>query len=658
MYIRTICLAVFLASFNGLSAQNSDLDTLTRQIELGEVTVVTVSGSETLTPDSPSVFFSSDAASVASVISGIHLINFGARGEASLSIRGFDIRNVPVFIDGIPVYMPYDGYLDLGRITLTGSSQLSVSKGFTAIGFGTGTLGGAINIVNRRPKEKFEFLASAGYGSGNREKTSFGIGSNFGKFYISGNFSSEKQDFYPLSAKFDTTNLPGTERGNERDNSWFNDLNLSVKAGFTPNASDEYSFNYIYQHSEKGIPPYSGRDTRQQERYWQWPEWHKNSLYFIAKKRTGDRSFLTLRTYYDDFGNTLDSFDDNTYTSQTRRYAFTSIYKDYSLGSNFEFTISPVPAYTLKFSGQVKNDHHAEYNLGEAQRNFSDLTGTTGFESGYRFSNKLKLIGSFAFAARKGLVADDYNSIDSTISPMSVSKSPGITAQIAGHFSPAEGHLIVIGAYKKDRFATMKERYSYRAGTGLPNPELKSEKANELEVTYNGSFGDYLKINSAIFYTDLKDAIVAVYDTSSMLTQAKNTGRALSYGIELGADLQMGSFASLQASYTFIKMKNITEPDLFFVHIPENELSFTLQILPFKKIGGSVNMRYMSDRYSTSYGTTAGSFYTLNLQCIYRINRMLQLKAGIENLLDQSYELAEGFPAAGRTFFGSLQVRI
>ncbi len=38
----------------------------------------------------------------------------GGRAEQTFYVRGFNARRVPVFIDGIPVYIPYDGYIDYG----------------------------------------------------------------------------------------------------------------------------------------------------------------------------------------------------------------------------------------------------------------------------------------------------------------------------------------------------------------------------------------------------------------------------------------------------------------------------------------------------------------------------------------------------------------
>jgi iron complex outermembrane receptor protein len=37
-----------------------------------------------------------------------------SRNEEMIYLRGFDPRQVPVFVDGVPLYVPYDGYVDFG----------------------------------------------------------------------------------------------------------------------------------------------------------------------------------------------------------------------------------------------------------------------------------------------------------------------------------------------------------------------------------------------------------------------------------------------------------------------------------------------------------------------------------------------------------------
>ncbi|MCS5517457.1 TonB-dependent receptor plug domain-containing protein [Pseudomonas qingdaonensis] len=71
-------------------------------------------------------------------------------------MRGFDRLQVPVYIDGIPTYVPYDGNIDLGRFTTYDLSRIQVDKGFASLLYGPNTLGGAINLVTRRPVQEFE----------------------------------------------------------------------------------------------------------------------------------------------------------------------------------------------------------------------------------------------------------------------------------------------------------------------------------------------------------------------------------------------------------------------------------------------------------------------------------------------------------------------
>ena len=101
-------------------------------------------------------------ADAANLIPGVTASVTGARSEQTLYVRGFDIKHVPIFLDGIPIYVPYDGYPDLARFTTFDLSELVVSKGFTSVLYGPNTMGGAINMVSRRPERTFEGNAGAG----------------------------------------------------------------------------------------------------------------------------------------------------------------------------------------------------------------------------------------------------------------------------------------------------------------------------------------------------------------------------------------------------------------------------------------------------------------------------------------------------------------
>jgi iron complex outermembrane receptor protein len=77
---------------------------------------------------------------------GVTLHRMGARNEGMVYVRGFDLRQVPLFIDGVPVYVPYDGYVDLDRFVTDDLSEVRVTKGLTSVLIGPNALGGAINL--------------------------------------------------------------------------------------------------------------------------------------------------------------------------------------------------------------------------------------------------------------------------------------------------------------------------------------------------------------------------------------------------------------------------------------------------------------------------------------------------------------------------------
>lgn len=75
------------------------------------------------------------------LLSGITVSNM-SKNEKRIYVRGFDARQVGLFIDGIPVYVPYDGSVDLNRFTTADLAAIQVAKGFSSIAYGPNTLGG------------------------------------------------------------------------------------------------------------------------------------------------------------------------------------------------------------------------------------------------------------------------------------------------------------------------------------------------------------------------------------------------------------------------------------------------------------------------------------------------------------------------------------
>lgn len=103
-------------------------------------------------------------------------VSTNSRNEKTLTVRGFDSRQVPLYIDGIPVYVPYDGYVDFDRFTTADLAGIQLSKGFSSVAYGPNALGGAINLVSRRPGRAFEGDFTAGLGRAGEQQAALNLG--------------------------------------------------------------------------------------------------------------------------------------------------------------------------------------------------------------------------------------------------------------------------------------------------------------------------------------------------------------------------------------------------------------------------------------------------------------------------------------------------
>jgi len=111
----------------------------------------------------------------------------GNRNETALYIRGFSSNGqVPIYLDGIPMYVPYDGYIDLNRFLTSDYSEVQVSRGFSSPLLGPNALGGTVNLVTREPLKKFEGDLAIGTFSGNVLLSSLRVGTRQTRFLAQG----------------------------------------------------------------------------------------------------------------------------------------------------------------------------------------------------------------------------------------------------------------------------------------------------------------------------------------------------------------------------------------------------------------------------------------------------------------------------------------
>lgn len=591
-------------------------------------------------------FNRSDVGAALDLLPGV-AVSTNSRNEKTILVRGFDARQVPLFVDGIPVYVPYDGYVDFGRFGTADLAAIQVAKGYSSVAYGPNALGGAINLVTRRPTRAFEADATVGFGSGAERRSSVNLGMKRPSWYLQAGASSRQADGFPLSADFEPT---ATEDGGARNNARHRDTKLSFKLGLMPNDGDEYVLGYYRQDGEKGQPP--STDPRM-ARFWTWPYWDKEGAFLTSRTALGAHEVLKLRAYRDRYGNEVDSWTDDTYSTPRtsgRGSVATgrSIYRDVTTGGAVELESRRFDRHALRLVAHFKSDSHREFDAhGAMAAHFEDRLASLGVEDAIRLAPHLGLsLGASRHALRP-------ESVFSFGNPYSLPGERAATdAQAALYYEPADTARLYATIARKTRLPTLKDRYSQRLGTFIENPALRPEQALNYELGYRGRLTRNLEADAAVFLSNITDRIQRVANVSGDLSQMQNVGVVRIAGLELGVEARAAGWLGIGGNYTFTDAERRDAAGARLTDLPRHKLTAhaLVSIMPTLELVAFIE--HESTRWASDSVRLSG-FTTLDLKAVWRPARALSIEAGVGNVTDRNYALAEGFPGPGRTWLAS-----
>lgn len=587
-------------------------------------------------------------------VPGVSVQRIGPRNERGVFVRGFDIRQVPLYVDGIPVYVPYDGYVDLDRFLVSDIGEIQVAKGFTSPLYGPNAIGGAINLISKAPAQPFNLDLGSGYASGGQVHGFANAGSRWRRFWLQGGFSYLTSDSFPLAGGFRPTPVQPAGR---RANAWQTDHKTRVRAAWTPNQSDQYTFTYANQQGKKGNPPYAGLDAGVQLRFWQWPEWDKESFYFIANKGMGESTYLRARLYYDKFDNLLRAFDDSSYTAQTRPSSFNSPFDDDTYGGILELGSSALARQTVKGSFYFKDDTHREGNIGQPTRSFRDQTFSLGLEDTVQISARTSAILGLSADRLQVLNAEDFRA--GQVLPFPLDDLWALNGQAGLFHAVSDSGRFRATFARKTRLPTIKDRYSYRMGLAVPNPGLMEEQSSNWEVGYSQLVGRSTYLEAALFASRVRGSIQRFF-LQPNLWQWRNLGRARFLGSEFGLRTSPVASVTWTANYTYLTRKNLFDPGLIMVDTPRHKTYSAMVWQPARNLTLMADIHYEAGRFHQNEAgrfLRSSRFVNVGLGGTLRLSRAAELQTGIGNLFDRNYFLVDGYPEAGRNGYVNLRYR-
>jgi iron complex outermembrane recepter protein len=620
----------------------------TRTYNLGEVVVTADCDNITKTTTSNEINTSeihllntSSVESVLSLVPGIHT-TLSPKNEGQIFLRGFSQTQVALLMDGVPIYLPYDQLLDLDFLPVHSIEKITVSKSMPSVLYGPNAMGGVINIVTSQQTGKP--TASASAQTGNTNAVSVSASGSLSQFYIDISGGYTKSDGFTMSGSAPSTIL---QSGSVRKNSQFEKRSAFIKAGFQRIANMDAALSFLVVDDVKGIPTSM---FTSKPRYWRFTDWRKYITNLMLNTDVVNDLSIRGNLYYEKFNNTLDSYDDNTFTSQIKPFAFHSIYDDDTFGANISARAIGLLYGITKASMTFKNDRHAEMgNFNQSFKKYEIETYSLGLEQDFSmFSDYQIVIGVGNDWMRpvyaNGLQLRPSTSLINGYYGMSKVISEDIKASV--HVS------------RKGRFPAMKEFYSEILGRNAPNPNLKSEITLNTEIGCDILVWEKMNFRTVVFYNDVNDLIQSVL-ISSGVQQYQNIGTAVLKGAEISISYRTEQ-NQINANYAYLSSRNTTK-GVVSTHLeyrPEHTLNIVYRHSWEIGLCVSAEMSTVSSFYGVDVDSRVqqkmSSYALFNIGITQEITSHYKIFCRVNNLTDKFYQADYAFPQPGREWIAGI----
>ena len=166
---------------------------------------------------------------------GVSVRRFGGLGAFStISIRGSSANQVQIYLDGVPMSRARNETVNLSDLPLDSLQRIDVYRGTIPASFGSGAIGGVVNLITKAPSSAPESQAGVSYGSFETRKATASRTQTIGGFDLlgfvtylgsEGNFPFPDDRGTPLNPYDDTTT--------DRPNNAFNSVEALLKGGYS-----------------------------------------------------------------------------------------------------------------------------------------------------------------------------------------------------------------------------------------------------------------------------------------------------------------------------------------------------------------------------------------------------------------------------------------
>jgi len=519
-------------------------------------------------------------------------VSTGSAGQISIrGIGGNPTTGVLMLIDGHPQFMGIMGHPLPDSYVASDVERVEVIRGPASILYGSNAMGGVINIITRKQKsDGLHGNAKVSYGSYNTQKYMGSLGYKKKKFSVFGSVNHDQTDGHRLHSDFKITNG-------------------YVKLGYEVNQHLSASTDFSMAAFKASDP---GPDT--------------------INAMPGEKIDIV------------------------RGYGAFTLLNDYEKASGAIKLFYNFGEHEIT-DGFHSTDHNYGVNMYEAFRLFKGNTFTTGFDYmnyGGMAENVLAMNGAGVLFADTTITEYAFYAFSQQTISEKLRLNAGLRYQnnskYGGKWIPSVGFAMDLGKQttwkgtvsEGFRSPTIRELFLWSH-----NAELNPESIWNYETGISKTFlNQKMQAELTLFMVEGDNTIVYVGPPDGYL----NSGEISNKGIEFEMNFQPVEVLKLNATYSYIHMKNPVYAT------PEHHLFLeaTYQVNKLQLNATIQNVHNLDNDPSVVANKVS---YTLaNAKAIYELTENLKVYVSCENLFNTKYEVNRYYTMPGTTAFGGLNV--
>ena len=542
---------------------------------------------------------------------GLAVIRSGGPGQQSaLFIRGASSEHVLILLDGVEVNDPshVSGGFDLANLDVASIERIEVYKGVRSLRFGSGAMGGVINVITQK-------------GSGPARPFVFAKAGSFATAQLTGGVTggSEKAHYHLSATRYQTEGISAADGYSEPDGAQF--YSLAGRFGYrVTEASDvELISRWLSSKVDLDYASSTGFALVPDDPDYAVGLRHVTTALRWNKKWAGNLSSSTTLSHYyldRDYTNEPDpanaAYLSNTFLAQAfalddvREWKVSDEWR-VELGSNVRTEKASSDYLSPSFNSQFAEKRDTRYGI------FTDF----GYDGGDWFAD---------LGARW-----DHHSEFGSHGTFAV--SPGYK------WGAALARVKVATAFKAP---SLYQLYDPAFG----NRDLAPERALGKELEIEQKLGPGSKAAVALFQNDYDNLM-------QFTTRYENGGESRAQGAELSVETLTGGMLRWQTSYAYVDARNrktgerlLRRPWNAFKIATEAKWSDLLRTgLEYR----SVDSRADRDPLSAAAVST-GAYDLVGASVTWSLADNDRVFARADNLLDRKYQEVAGYGTRGRNF--------